>query len=293
MHPKILHLTCKNKFNITDSVWLKCIKNFKAKFINYEIIIYDNNDIYNLVNNYYPSHLNIIKSVINGGALADAFRYLILYLKGGIYADMDCEAIRNIDDLFDNFIYNHAANKNNEITLTQSKNPNYINEFKINPCNKFSINNNKIICKGHKIIHDDWSLIVGNEFSKFYGVKNNSNTWPGLICNWFIIAKPGLGVLKACYFQCIKHFQTGDYLKSVVHHTGPNMFTQMINYYKQNSNLKIIILPPDIFCVGGTIPKTSNSFIKHYFTGSWIKEEDKRKKKEGIIKINYGGFPHK
>jgi hypothetical protein len=36
---------------------------------------------------------------------------------------------------------------------------------------------------------------------------------------------------------------------------------------------KIKILPSDFFCCGswnGSVPLTKNSYIKHYFTGSWL-----------------------
>ena len=89
MFPKILHLTCKDKHNIDNHIWRQCYEKFKKMYTGYEIILYDNQDIYKIVRENFPKHEEIIRSVQNGGAIADTFRYLILYLKGGVYADMD------------------------------------------------------------------------------------------------------------------------------------------------------------------------------------------------------------
>ena len=278
MYPKILHLTCKNKYNIENKVWIACYQKFKKIYTDYEIILYDNEDIYKIVRENFPQHEKIIRSVKNGGALADTFRYLILYLKGGIYADMDCEPLQHIDNLFNNYIYYHGIEGKFSVTGLRSK-ANYINTFNINPCNKCeSINNNILKCSGHCLIDSEKSsVIISNEFSKFYGCNTRQC---GQCCQWFIIAKPKLFLFKALYEQCIKNIVSGNYLISVHDYTGPLMFSQMINIYmKSNENHGVTILPPDVFCVGNTIPFTKNSFIQHHFTGSWHQEEDKRKMK--------------
>ena len=65
-------------------------------YTDYEIIIYDNNDIYNIVEKNFPEYLGKIKQITIGAVLADIFRYLILYLEGGIYLDLDCDPIKHI-----------------------------------------------------------------------------------------------------------------------------------------------------------------------------------------------------
>lgn len=278
MFPKILHLTCKDKHNIDNHIWRQCYEKFKKIYTGYEIILYDNQDIYKIVRENFPQDEQIIRSVQNGGAIADTFRYLILYLKGGIYADMDCEPLQHIDNLFNDFIYFHG-NKG-QFSLSNSNNVDYYNTFKINPCSKYkNINNtNNFICGGHKLIDQEkTSIIISNEFSKFYGCNTKQ---AGQCCQWFIIAKSKLFLFKALYEQCIKNIISKNYLISVHDYTGPLMFTQMLNIYmKSNDNHGITILPPDVFCVGSSIPYTKNGFIKHHFTGSWHNEENKRKMK--------------
>jgi len=278
MFPKILHLTCKDKNNIDNHIWRQCYKKFKKMYTGYEIILYDNQDIYKIVRENFPKDEPVIRSVQNGGAIADTFRYLILYLKGGVYADMDCEPLQHIDNLFNDFIYFHG--NEGKFSIVNSNNPDYFNTFKINPCSKCKQNENinNFICGGHKLIDPEkTSIIISNEFSKFYGCNTKQ---AGQCCQWFIIAKPKLFLFKALYHQCIKNIISKKYLISVHDYTGPLLFTQMLNIYmKSNDNHGITILPPDVFCVGSSIPYTKNGFIRHHFTGSWHDEENKRKMK--------------
>lgn len=276
MFPKILHLTCKNKNNIGNPIWIKCYEKFKHVYSGYEIMLYDNNDIYNIVRQHYPEHLQIIKSVSNGGALADTFRYLILYLKGGIYADMDCEPLRHIDELFDNFIYYHGNNVDHKFSLTRLK-ADYHTTYNLNPCSKYDKDTDNYLCKGHSIVNpENVDIVISNEFSKYFGKYGKKS---GQCCQWFIIAKPDNELFKTCYMTCILNIKTKKYLKSVHDYTGPLLFSLIVNDYIIKTDIRIALLPPDVFCVGPDIPHTRNSFIKHHFTGSWHKEEDIRKMK--------------
>jgi mannosyltransferase OCH1-like enzyme len=92
--PKKIHLTCKNKDNIDNVIWKKCLEKYKLVYPDYEIIVYGNEDIYNIIEKHYPEYLDKIKQIKIGALLADIFRYLILYLEGGIYSDFDCEPIK-------------------------------------------------------------------------------------------------------------------------------------------------------------------------------------------------------
>ena len=114
--PKQLHLTCKNKNNITNSTWRYCIQQYKQLYTDYTINLYDNNDIYTLIGKHYPQYLQKIKQIKIGAVLADIFRYLKLYLEGGIYSDMDCEPLKKVDDLLNDKIFYHG-NKNNNFYI--------------------------------------------------------------------------------------------------------------------------------------------------------------------------------
>ena len=76
--PKKIHLTCKDKNNIDNIIWKECLENYKLIYPDYEIIIYDNEDIYKIIENNFPEYLEKIKQIKIGAIVADIFRYLIL-----------------------------------------------------------------------------------------------------------------------------------------------------------------------------------------------------------------------
>ena len=141
--PKIIHFTCKNKNNINNPIWRECLNKYRNMYgQEYEIKIHDNNDIYNLIETHFPQYLEKIKQIKIGAILADIFRYLILYLEGGIYSDLDCEPIKSINELFNpNYKYFHG-NKNNRyyIYKNNNKNINRIWKFNHNICNNCNVN---------------------------------------------------------------------------------------------------------------------------------------------------------
>lgn len=99
MYPKILHLTVSDKNNITNPIWIQCLKKYRELYTDYTIKLYDNKDIYRIVAKHNIEHLEDVKNIKIGAILADLFRYLILYLEGGIYSDMDCMPLKPIEGL--------------------------------------------------------------------------------------------------------------------------------------------------------------------------------------------------
>jgi hypothetical protein len=45
--PKQIHMTCKDKTNIKNPIWISCLNKYYEMYKDYEIIIYDDEDIYN------------------------------------------------------------------------------------------------------------------------------------------------------------------------------------------------------------------------------------------------------
>jgi mannosyltransferase OCH1-like enzyme len=172
--PKKIHFTCKNKNNIDNPVWIQCLEKYRKMYTDYEIIIYDNNDIYNIVEKNFPEYLGKIKQITIGAILADIFRYLILYLEGGIYSDLDCEPIKHLNELLnENYIYYHGdSNRDNNFYIY--KNKNIIDsrwDFKHNVCCNSVILNKKtnpavLKCLGHTLNIQNVSTILSYEFHK-------------------------------------------------------------------------------------------------------------------------------
>ena len=299
--PKKIHLTCKNKHNIDNIVWKNCFKKYKLLYPDYEIIIYDNKDIYNIIEKYYPEYLKKIKQIKIGAILADIFRYLILYLEGGIYSDFDCEPIKKVDELLDpNFKYYHGDNSDQNNYWIYKTKEQIINkewDFTHNICDNCRVINNKnnpihMKCLGHKM--GDISTILGYEFhSDFIDIKTVIDNDRAIgnkykdavkiynlqICQWFMITKPKQDIFLKMFHSIMQKLDIlinidkndKDYTHTVINITGPSGFTKIV---MNNLTDKIKILPCDFFCSGswnGSVPLTNNSYIKHHFTGSWLK----------------------
>lgn len=296
--PKIIHFTLKDKNNIDNDIWKNCLTQYYKLYPDYKIILYDNNDIFNIVKFFDKKNLDIVKNIKKGAILADVFRYLILYLRGGYYSDMDCFPEKRIDEL--SKIQYHGNNQNYIYMFNKNfKLNNKECEFYQNPCDNCVLlynlkHNYKGItqiykCNGHKYINNQTSIIVGYEFEKTWNYDlvygNDKHLWTDNnigICQWFIGSKPREKLFKKCYKKSLQNLSNinfdskNTYHFDVINSTGPLFFTKMINSFLNNDinfKNKLTILPSDYFCCGSgeTVPSTKNKFVQHKFTGTWLK----------------------
>jgi len=296
--PKIIHFTLKDKNNINNDIWKKCLDEYRKMYPDYKIILYDDNDIFNIIDFFDKKNLTLVKNIKKGAILADIFRYLILYLRGGYYSDMDCFPYKRIEELSKRQY--HGDTENNIYIC--NKNFNLIkkdHEFYNNPCNNCRLIFNDTgytsrirqvyKCLGHQYINNETNIIVGYEFEKtWHDNLINSNKkflWTNNdigICQWFIGTKSGEKLFKKCYRNSLANIKNinfndkNNYHFNVINSTGPLFFTKMINQFLNddlNFKNKIAMLPCDYFCCGSgeTVPTTKNKFIQHKFTGSWLK----------------------
>lgn len=280
--PKILHLTCKSKDPSTwDTKWKKCYQQIQEFYKDYEICIYDDQDIYNLVEEHFPDHLEEVKNVNCGAALADIFRYLIMYLKGGIYSDMDCMPLKKIDSLLlpsttyfhgnedddDKFLIYPIEKRILDSSSTYHRNPcdNCIHiEVIETPFSRANIQQpiQQYQCLGHQFVSEDTVALLGREFSLDYDHKG----YIGRVSQWFMISKPKLNVFKQAYLGSIENIT--HRVDNIIEATGPTLFTKII---KEVEEPNVVILPCDSFCAGSgcSVNISRNSYIKHQFTETW------------------------
>jgi len=280
--PKKLHLTCKNKITIDNNkIWKECLQKYKLIYTDYEIKVYDNQDIYNIIEKEYPEYLEKIRQIKVGAVLADIFRYLILYLEGGIYSDLDCEPLKKIDTLFTNQPYYHGDKLRNNNFYVYPNNKKLVDnkwDFYNNPCDNCNLISKDEIdtyqCLGH-VIPVNKSILLSYEFHKDWHPNcNNIN-----VCQWFMISKPKQPIFLKMFMHCIENIdklinldkKSENYLTDVLTTSGPLKFSLFILNGEYDDD--IFILPNDFFCAGScwdyTVPVTRNSYIKHRFTGTW------------------------
>ena len=95
--PKTIVSTYFNK----DKIPKKVYDNIKKYAPNYNFLIFDDNEIINFLQNYYPKKVvETFYSLSQGPHKADLFRYCYLYKFGGVYIDIKTVLIKNIDDIF-------------------------------------------------------------------------------------------------------------------------------------------------------------------------------------------------
>ncbi|XP_064634917.1 uncharacterized protein LOC135492392 isoform X1 [Lineus longissimus] len=99
--PHRLHQLYKDE-NIPKD-YQRFIKSWIKHHPKWEYWFWSDQDARRLIMDYYPEHLVMYDSYSNNLLRSDAARYFILYHYGGVYADMDMEALRPIDKYLSNY----------------------------------------------------------------------------------------------------------------------------------------------------------------------------------------------
>ena len=298
--PKKIHMTCKNKDVLEKSTVfspfgqkIDCLENYKQMYHDYTICIYYDEDIYELIKNLYPEDYDFIKNV-KGVMLSDMFRYLILYLEGGIYSDLDCNPIKHIKTLWDALYFHGDTARDNHFYIYPKDKPilNKQWDFYENPCDNCKLVKEEDIttyqCLGHNYITAKTNIIIGKENFNCHNEHTPSHNTSRL-CQWFLMSKIKQDIFLQCYKLCVSNLKekhnnsmaikkndiecATEHFIEVISTTGPIFFTNVIN--KNLPNEEICILPEDFFCIGSGSDKSNyvaishNSCAQHLFGNSW------------------------
>jgi len=172
---------------------------------------YDDNEIIEFITKYYSNRVLHAYNSINkkyGPAKADFFRYMVIYVKGGLYLDVKSYAHKDISELF--------KERDKLIVSKGRSHSSNINSFGIIP----TYTNNY-----------DWSMFSGIK----YGEYNN----------WHFMAPPGHPIIGKMIQHIVlnieqkkDNYKYGEY--SVLVLTGPIIFTRVIEKYKDENNSKVM-----------------------------------------------------
>jgi mannosyltransferase OCH1-like enzyme len=126
--PKTIYQTWKTKDLSKNCQLVR--NNIQKLNPEYEMILYDDNDIDNFIKHNFDNYVYSCYSKLNvGAAKADFWRYCILYKYGGIYLDIDSEILSPFKDLIkedDSCIITREGNKgvfNNWIMIYEKNHP--------------------------------------------------------------------------------------------------------------------------------------------------------------------------
>ena len=99
--PRIIHQTWKT--STVSSKTATLIRTFILQNPGWEYRLWTDADCRRLVAERYPEHLALFDGYGQNIKRADAIRYFILHSVGGLYADLDFEALRSLEPLVANY----------------------------------------------------------------------------------------------------------------------------------------------------------------------------------------------
>jgi mannosyltransferase OCH1-like enzyme len=96
--PKIIAQTWET--NDVPEMWKSGPEAIKKYHPTWEYVLFTNDDRRKFVEKHFPGFLEIYNSYDKGVQRADLFRIMWMYVKGGLYMDLDHEPIKPLDPLF-------------------------------------------------------------------------------------------------------------------------------------------------------------------------------------------------
>jgi mannosyltransferase OCH1-like enzyme len=97
MIPRIIHQSWK--IEQIPERWLGFQESWRRNHPDYEYRFWTDNDNRRFVAQFFPDFLPVYDGYRHAVSRADLSRYLVVYHYGGVYADLDCESVRPLDDL--------------------------------------------------------------------------------------------------------------------------------------------------------------------------------------------------
>jgi mannosyltransferase OCH1-like enzyme len=100
MIPKVIYQTWVSKsknesVDLNRITWIQSNPTFKYEY-------FDDHDIEIFITRYFDKRITACyKRILNGSLKADMFRYCILYVKGGVYIDIDIKCTTPLNKVFD------------------------------------------------------------------------------------------------------------------------------------------------------------------------------------------------
>ena len=239
--PKIIHQTWKS--HDLPEKYIKLVNSWKNKHPDWEYKLYDDHDCIEFIQKYYNELFDTYQSLEEPVMKADMFRYLIVYHFGGLYADLDTEALKSFDELLNGnskMIIGVELEFDNTILLKMA--PVYNNFYKKNNLNK--------------------------QYIQYCFLSEAKN--PLLLEIAKEIARD-----KHKVFDSIKHANT-------IIKTGPGIFSKIVQKYI-NNGYPIKVLDTKYFSgirsaikhyLFGINNPAKESYIKHYEMSSWRGQND-------------------
>ena len=234
--PKIIHQTWKS--NNIPTFLRSNMEKWKSMNSDYKYIYYDNDSCRKFIIEHFGFKTAACFNILNPGAFkADLFRYCVLYVQGGVYADIDIVPLVPLKDMIDDK-YNFISVKERD----------YVENYVIN-----GIWQGFIACapKLH-VLKMAIDRIIENVFNNYYP-KDITSNWN------YVLSITGPAMLGSI----ITEYCEIDTLQNVMIHD--NLSIKLFNFKKEalktiiDDDIKIISLNDDPNWV-----KTRENYVKMF-----------------------------
>lgn len=101
--PKIIHQVWEGRTEPEMPIRLKILaRTWKEKNSDWEYHLWNGEEMDELVETHFPEYLDMYKNFPYNVQRWDTIRYMILYIYGGVYTDLDTECFKPIESLLNN-----------------------------------------------------------------------------------------------------------------------------------------------------------------------------------------------
>ena len=243
--PRIIHMTCRDSSRIEDATWRRCVNAWRTLHPEYEIRIRDDADVDAFLCKHAPGAVKAWRAMPIGAIKADVYRYIVLKVEGGVYADMDCEPLKSIEPL--RAQYDRPGGP-----------PPVVLGMELGP-------------EHHRTTRSPSSLtpILSDRRWTYKGI---------CLCQWCMMAAPGSKAMEQASYvavggiaRLLKLVLRGQCEPAtVMAATGPLAMTRAV-LASPETRRGVRIISSELFCAGsyGKVPSTERSYVRHHFSASW------------------------
>ena len=243
--PRVIHMTCASKHNIDRPLWRDCLAKWRALHPDYEVRVRDDRDVEEFIHQHAPHVLARWKAMPIGAVKADVYRYLVLFVEGGVYSDMDCEPLKSIESLRAQY---DTPGGPPPVVLSAEVSEEHHSRARV---------------------PGTFNLLRGDRRWSFRGL---------CLCQWCAMAAPGSKAMEQAFLVSVGGLgRVSNALgKGRVDHemvtssTGPVAMTRAI-LSSPPTRAGVRIISSEFFCAGshGCVPLTKKAYVKHHFSASW------------------------
>ena len=123
--PKLIHQTWKS--SKVDAPHVKNVRSWVEMNPSWEYRLWTDSDIRLLIARRFPNYVDMFDSYPLQIQRADMFRYFVMYEYGGVYADMDFEALQSLSEIVDDDLRSENAFRESiDLVSTESSDDNHV-----------------------------------------------------------------------------------------------------------------------------------------------------------------------